>query len=166
MQAWFGFYSAVGGFAATLLGLLFVAISVNAQAILGDPNTRLAAEQAFQNYLAVLIVALLAIIPMIDLTSFGLSTLAVTAVWGGWVLVRFYLLSTRAHDPGSRLRALRRQFTAFVGFGMLIYAAFRMALGIGADRNMFAAATIVLLFSATAVSWELLLKIAGAAKSR
>lgn len=167
MQAWFGFYSAVGGFAATLLGLLFVAISVNAATILGDghENSRRLAEQAFQNYLAVMIVALLAIFPTMDVQEFGQAALAVTAIWGGWVLVRLYLASTRPHDLGSRWQAVRRQLTSFVGFGMLIYAAVRMAFGIGQDHNLLAAATIVLLFSATAVSWELLLKIAGAAKS-
>ena len=41
-----------------------------------------------------------------------------------------------------------------VGFGMLIFAALRMALNVGDSRNLFAVATIILLFSATAVSWS------------
>ena len=45
---------------------------------------------------------------------------------------------------------------------MLIFAALRMALNVGDSRNLFAVATIILLFSATAVSWELLIKISKA----
>ena len=37
MQAWSSYYATIGGAAATLLGLLFVAVSVNASAALGAP---------------------------------------------------------------------------------------------------------------------------------
>ena len=45
---------------------------------------------------------------------------------------------------------------------MLIFAALRMALNVGDSRSLFAVATIILLFSATAASWELLIKISKA----
>jgi hypothetical protein len=49
MQIWSGFYTVIAGAAATLLGLLFVAVSINATAILNeaDGNSRRLAEQAF-----------------------------------------------------------------------------------------------------------------------
>jgi hypothetical protein len=164
MQKWFEFYSTMGGSAAALLGLLFVAVSMNAATILGDAhqNSKRLAEQAFQNYLAVMMVALLAIFPTLDISELGFATLALTAVWGVWVLIRLYLALTRPYDPGSRLQSLRRQFSSLVGFGMLIFAALKMAFNLGDSRNLLAIATIVLLFSATTVSWELLLRIAKA----
>ena len=164
MQEWFGFYSVIGGFAATLLGLLFVAVSINAATILGEThkNSRRLAEQAFQNYLAVMLVALLAIFPTLDLPTLGLVTLAVTAISGVWGLIRFYLALTRPYDPGSRLQSLRRQFSSLVGLGMLIFAALRIAFNLGDSRNLLAIAAIILLFSATALSWELLLRLAKA----
>ncbi|MEJ1970601.1 MAG: hypothetical protein WDN03_18535 [Rhizomicrobium sp.] len=162
MQQWFGFYSVIGGAAVTLLGLLFVAVSINAAAVLGEAhgNSRRLAEQAFQNYLAVMLVSLLAIFPTLAIAELGLATLAVTALWSVWVLIRLYLALTRPYARGARLQSLRRQFSSLVGFGMLIVAALRMAFSWGDSRNLFAAATIVLLSSATAVSWELLLGIA------
>ncbi len=162
MQAWFGFYSVLGGFAATLLGLLFVAVSINVTAILGDAhgNLKRLAEQAFQNYLAVMLVSLLAIFPTLDISELGFATLAVTAVWSAWVLIRLYLALTRTYEPGSRLLSLRRQFSSLIGFALLIAAALRMAFALGDSRTLFAVANIVLLFSATTVSWELLLRIA------
>ena len=166
MQGWFGFYAAIGGFSATLLGLLFVAVSINAAAILGETheNSKRLAEQAFQNYLAVMMVALLAIFPTLEIPTLGFATLAVTAVWAAWVLIRSYLTLMRPRESGSPLQSLRRQLSSLVGFGMLIFAAVRMAFGLGDSRNLFAIATMILLFSATAVSWELLLRVAKAGR--
>jgi len=168
MQGWFEFYSTIGGIAATLLGLLFVAVSINASVVLGEAheNSKRLAEQAFQNYLAVMMVALLAIFPTIEISTFGFVTLAVTAVWGVWVMIRLYLALRRPTDSGLRLQSLRRQFSSLVGFGILIFAALRMAFDLGDSRNLFAIATIILLFSATTASWELLLRIAKASEER
>jgi len=164
MQTWLGFYAVTAGAAATLTGLMFVAVSVNVAAILGDAqgNSRRLAEQAFQNYLAVLLVSLLAMFPSMSLAELGFVTLCVTAAWAIWVLVRAYLALTRPYSSGSRLHSLRRQTSSLIGFGMLIFAALRMALNIGDSRNLFAVATIILLFSAAAVSWELLIRISKA----
>ena len=105
MQGWFGFYSVIGAFAATLLGLLFVAVSINAAAILGDIHERRLAEQAFQNYLAVMTVSLLAIFPTLEIPTLGFVTLAVTAVWAAWVLIRSYLALRRPHEQDVHLRS-------------------------------------------------------------
>src|SRR5580698_10174066 len=75
MNAWHEFYDVVAGVAATLLGLLFVSVSLNAEAILGSGNkhSKRLAEQAFQNYLGVLVIALLVLIPGISEKDFGVS---------------------------------------------------------------------------------------------
>src|SRR5580704_15545681 len=92
MQAWFDFYAVIGAAAATLTGLLFVAMSMNAAAALGagPHGSRRLAEQAFENYLAVLMVSLLALFPDMTLLIFGRITLIVTSTWALWVLVRLY----------------------------------------------------------------------------
>jgi hypothetical protein len=164
MQAWTEFYAVIGGAAAALLGLLFVVVSLNAAAILsgGHESSKRLAEQAFQNYLAVMMVSLLALFPQISPATFGAVTLCVTAVWVAWELVRLYqtLASPRDHEP--RLFALRRHFSTVVGFGIQIVTALRMAMKLANDFNLFASGTIFLLFSATLVSWELLGRIARA----
>jgi hypothetical protein len=162
MQIWTGFYSVVAGAAATLLGLLFVAVSINASVILDEAHgdSRRLAEQAFQNYLAAMLVSLLSIFPALDISELGFAVLALTAMRSAWALVRLYLAATRPHDPGSRLQSLRRHLISLVGFGMLTIAAVRTAFNLGDSRGLFAIATMILLFSATTVSWELLLRIA------
>jgi hypothetical protein len=162
MQDWFGFYTVVGGAAAALMGLLFVAVSINAAAILQDAHghPRRLAQQAFQNYIAVLLVSLLALFPSLSRPEFSVVTLLGTAAMAVWVLVRFFLILTKPHDTTSRMQLLSRQFLTLLGFGMLIFATVRMALNKGDERNLLAASMIVLLLAATRSSWMLLLGIA------
>jgi hypothetical protein len=66
-------------------------------------------------------------------------------------------------NPGSlaaRWIVLRGHVSSLIGFGMLTVAALRMAIGGQDERDWFAAATIVLLFSAITVSWDFLIAIA------
>jgi hypothetical protein len=160
MQPWFQFYTALAAGAATLLGLLFVSVSMNAAMILGpsQDHARRLAEQAFQNYLTVLLVSLLALYPSTKISEFGPTTLGVTAISAILALVRFYLALTRPSE--SRLYAVRRHFTALLGFGLLITAAAGMTLDTGDHRSLLTTALVILLFSATTVSWELLFRIA------
>jgi hypothetical protein len=100
-------------------------------------------EQAFENYLAVLMVSLLALFPDMSLISFGRITLLPSV-----------------HE--TRLIAMRRHVSTMIGFGLLIYSAGRMAFDGHDMRDTMAAATIVLLFSATEKAWGLLNRIATA----
>jgi len=162
MQAWSQFYATIAAASAALLGLLYVAVSINAAAAVG-PDQRVSyrlTEQAFQNYLAVLMIALLALFADISAVVFGWVTLAATASWSAWVVIRFVQAMLERGERRAWVIALRRHFTSVIGFGMMLFAALWMALGRGPEYNWLAAATLVLLFSATTVSWELLTRIA------
>jgi len=163
MQAWSQFYATVGAASAALLGLLFVAVSINVSAALGPDETasRRLTEQAFQNYLAVMMVSLLALFSDIKATTFGAVTLVATAGWSVWVFVRFGQAIAQRLERGSWILAFRRHLASLVGFAILLVAALRMALKWGEDYSWLAASMLVLLFSATTVSWELLTRIAN-----
>jgi hypothetical protein len=163
MQPWTQFYATIGTAAAALLGLLFVVVSINVSAALGPEEavSRRLTEQAFQNYLAVMLVAFLAQFPGISTTTFGMVTLIITAGGSAWVVVRSYqtvALHIRRRSWGY---SLRRHVSSLIGFGILLASAFRMALNWGEAYNWLAASTLVLLISATAVSWELLKQMAN-----
>lgn len=162
MQPWIEFYATTGTVAAALLGLLFVVVSTNASTVLGPEATilRRLTEQAFQNYLAVMLVAFLALFPGISTERFGMLTLGVTAVWSTWVVIRFFQALIVQVQQRSWIYSLRRHISSLIGFGLMLASASRMALNRGDSFNMFAAAALVLLFSATAVSWELLKRMA------
>jgi uncharacterized membrane protein len=161
MQAWSGFYATIAAAYATLLGLLFVAISVNASESLGTEDARRLAEQGFQNYLAVLLVALVALFPDISVSTLGLVAISMTIVASIWVLIRFWQSLRDARQFKGRVSSVRRHAVSVLGFAMLIYSAFRMRSGDpGEDApDIFASALIVLMGSATVASWELLLRI-------
>jgi hypothetical protein len=163
MNDWSQLYSVTGGSAATLLGLLFVALSINPSTALGrmHQNSKRLAEQAFQNYLAVMLVSLLALFPTLEKEEFGYVTLGLTALRGILAVIRLYWAAKEPYEAGSRVKSLRRQLPSLIGFALLIYAALRMALDLGDSRTTFAIAMVVLLFSATSVAWELLLRIAA-----
>ncbi len=163
MQAWSTFYATIGAASATLLGLLFVAVSVNAAAALGagDRATSGLTEQAFQNYFAVMLVALLALFPDLPPRIFGFVALSALTGRGAWLAVRLVQLARSGAPRRMTLRAARRHLTSAIGFALLLAAAFEMARGRVDEYNMLAAATVVLLFAATTVSWELLRQIAN-----
>jgi hypothetical protein len=162
MQAWAGFYTATAAASAALLGLLFVVVSINAPAALGPEEavSRRLTEQAFQNYLTVMMVSLLALFADIRTPVFGGVTLLATASWSVWVFIRFGQAVFHRAERSSWILAVRRHFSSLIGFAMLLVAATRMALGVGDNASWLAASMLVLLFSATAVSWELLARIA------
>jgi hypothetical protein len=163
MQAWSTYFATIGAASATLLGLLFVAVSVNASAALGagDRLTRDLTEQAFQNYLAIMLVSLLALFPDLPTRLFGLICLLSVAVRAIWLATRLVRTVRHRGPRQSLILALRRHLAAVVGFGLLLVATTRMALDWGENFNTLAAATLVLLISATSVSWELLRRIAN-----
>ena len=162
MQAWNQFYEMIGGAAATLLGLLFVSVSLNAETILGaeHKHSRRLAEQAFQNYLAVLVVSLLVVMPGITSVSLGYTLIWVCASWCVWAAVRMGQAARQIQAGGSRIGPLRRYVTTLAGFGLLIYAAYLMVSGSHDYTGYIAPGVMLLLISATIVSWDLLIKLA------
>jgi hypothetical protein len=163
MQPWTQFYATVGTAAAALLGLLFVVVSINVSVALGPEESvaRPLTEQAFQNYLTVMLVAFVALFPGITTTTFGMVALITSAASSVWVMVRFYQTLALHIRRRSWVYSLRRNLSSLVGFGILLVSAFRMALNWGASYNWFAASTLILLFSATQASWGLLKRIAA-----
>jgi hypothetical protein len=162
MQPWSNFFEMVGAAAATLLGLLFVSVSVNAQTILGTErkHPKRLAEQAFQNYLAILFLSLFALFAGLSASGFGYSILGATAIWSFWILTRVYLSLSDPDIRESRWQMLRRYIAPLVGFGLLVYAGFEMVLYKEYQVQNVATALLVLLVSATVVSWELLISVA------
>lgn len=169
MQNWSGFYATIAAASASLLGLLFVAVSINAKESLGPghEDSRRLAEQGFQNYLAVLVVALIALLPDVSRPTLGLITISVSLGWSVWVLLRLYQSLVDTRRLKSRISSFRRHAVSVLGFGMLIYSALRMSFApLESSSNfVFGAALIVLVSSATVSSWELLLRISRVKRS-
>ncbi len=161
MQHWSELYTLTASTAATLMGLLFVTLSVNLSLLSPGPSARREnaaiplAEQAFQNYFAVVLVSLIALVPGATVSVVGTAGIVLTATW---ILWRIQQLRALGRKGGSRLQSLRRHIASLFGFGTLGFASISMAND-GHELHVFAASLILLLGTATTVSWRLLLDL-------
>jgi hypothetical protein len=105
IPAWHDFYATVAGLSETLVGLLFVGLDLNPRIIAADGPTemRILAAQTFHNFLVLLVISHIALIP--DDTA---QTLAITLVIvrvHGVLRVKVDLRRAR-RDPDPQWRAL------------------------------------------------------------
>jgi hypothetical protein len=163
MQGWSGFYELEGGASATLMGLLFVAISLNADLILaGDlPLTKRLAEQAFQNLTSVFVLSLWFLLPNqspITLTT-GLMTVSAIMMW--WIGIRLFATHKTNDSSISQAKVVERLVPSLLAylFIFLVSGAFYKTTGQEEVRGI-AVATIILLMSALRTSWDLLVRVA------
>jgi hypothetical protein len=163
IQEWLGFYSFMGGAAATLLGVLFVAVSLNSDLILaGDrPQSKLRAELAFRNYISVLLSAALVHLPNIPNQVLGLSLSVQSAALAMFALVRLPKVPIFGDSTFGRWHHVRRLIPSFIAYALLLRGGMWIYIRPNADGfDFIGLAIIILLMSATVTSWELLTKIA------
>jgi hypothetical protein len=96
MQGWSTFLAAELGAAASLSGLLFVAVSINLTRILQFEHLPARAAEALLDLLSVLIVTTFALIPHQSARSCGIEILAVGLV--AWALHTIALIRSRKLD--------------------------------------------------------------------
>jgi steroid 5-alpha reductase family enzyme len=160
-QAWHDYFGMLGAAAATLLGLLFVSVSINAETILGSAHKHSMhlAEQAFHNYIAAVIVSLVAFFPGISNTSLGLTILFLAGLYSVRLLIRFYKAMRAPRAADSRIEAVRRYGSTLSGFVLLAVGGAQMARD-NQLEPIIAMGGLVLIVSATAISWQLLVRVA------
>ena len=120
MPGWDNFFVAEAGAAAALAGLLFVSVSINLTRILQFPTLPWRAAEALLCLLAVLVVALLALVPGQSVHALGVE-ITVTGVLM-WVALSIALARSDRSQPRRVLRLLTNQLPplAFVLAGVLI----------------------------------------------
>ena len=162
MQAWSPFYAVMAGAAATLLGLLFVAVSLKAgPAFAGlQSTTRPLAAQAFRNYLVVLVTSLVSLFPDATTSMLGTVTSIVSLSALVWAVIRVVAMMRQPGGQRPRWSTLRRHAASMIGLGLVFAAAVQFWRG-GADSfHSLAAGVIVLLVSSATISWQLLTQMA------
>jgi hypothetical protein len=167
---WHDFYLAVGGGAAALLGLLFVAVSLNLDDIADRArlDLRVLAEQAFSNFLNALLIALFVLVPSPFLTAqnLGLELGAVAALGLGRIVLRMSRAVRSGRllwGPGYLVRRLGAPAAANL---CLVVAAVELGAG---DQSAFIwllAATLTFLLTAADGSWDLLLRVGTERQAR
>jgi hypothetical protein len=166
MLAWSQLYATIATVAATLMGLLFVAVSITNTKLTVDvrDGTRHLAEQAFRSYSTALFISLVALYPDVSLVTFGRIALAITASSALFALVRLYAaIRSLANGTTSRVPGIStRMLSAVVGYGLLIFAEGEMGFFALEARGTLASGALVLLSAAALTSWNLLLGLSKA----
>jgi hypothetical protein len=161
--SWHDFYLTVGAATASLIGLLFVGISINLDAFTTDEGTgiRVLAEQAFGNFVLALVIALFVLIPDQDQATLTLQ-LAIVGGLGTFGIVRRAVVFGRrtSDDPfgGWRYGVRRLGLPAIASVGVIGVAVLMQSNPTGAFYWLVVA-VLVYLFSAAESAWDLLIEV-------
>jgi hypothetical protein len=156
--AWHDFYASVAGLSATLVGLLFVGLGLNPRimAANGPSGMRVLAAQTFHNFLVLLVISLIALIP--DDTARTLAiTLLIVGVQG---VIRVTLDLRRARsDPDpqwSALESLTRYASPAAAYAICLWLGVDLWDGHSDALGSIVAIIFPLLMSAAVNCWDLL----------
>ena len=118
VHEWHEFYVVGGTAAAALLGLLFVALTLNADPILTGERAHLErmAEQAFQNYTVVLIIALLFVMPHQSWRQLAAILTLIGAAMTAWAVYRLVRTRRISDDHFGLKRTLQRLLPSLVAY--------------------------------------------------
>lgn len=164
LKSWEAFYLAVATAAATLTGLLFVALSVNLQLLRGPngPHHRDTAGRTFGDFLFTLMLSLVFLIPNQEPMGFAIA-LFTLGIARGAALIWQALGARRDASGPSRTLTVVRDFTlpmlASVG---LMLAAARILSGHYGVVILLVGVVSALLVTACQNAWFLLLQQSGA----
>jgi hypothetical protein len=160
-ESWHDFYLTAGASAATLIGLLFVGLSINLDAFTADEGAtlRLLAEQAFSNLIYVLLIALFVLIPNQDPESLTIELGIIGAFGVVRVARRWRTFGGRGDRFGHRAYLLRRVgLPGLASLGLVLVA-------LWISRDWFSAffwlvgVVLVYLMSAADSAWDLLVEV-------
>jgi hypothetical protein len=161
VEGWHDFYLMIGTAAATLVGLLFVSLALNADVIIRKANAdlRLLAAQTFTNFICVIMFAVLFLIPQQVPAGLGLPLLGIGGL-GLTITVRRFLQARssqpRAWGRGSLARRFARPTLCFV---TLMAVAVSVLLGQTGGLYWLVPVMILFIVDASLNAWDLLLRL-------
>jgi hypothetical protein len=160
LLGWHDFFLLVGGAAATLMGLLFVGLSLNLDLLRRKTHDDLQeiAAQTGNNFFYPLLYAIIFLVPGQTRLSLGLCVLIVSCF--AEIGTIDHLVKTRKKARSAGIPALTRRFTLpLTALGLMIL----IAIGVlaGEPRSLYGAvlAIVFLLVAAVQNAWDLLLNV-------
>ena len=158
LETWDAFATIVGGGAAALTGLLFVAVSIRADYIARSQELRNRAAQTLILFGTVLVIAILMAIPGQGYHTLGAELLALGVITGAGlsVLDRRAKASRSDQAIAQVLEAVTPNLVTSV---LLLASGIILALGLGAGLYVLVAPVLTALVGGAASAWLLLTKI-------
>jgi hypothetical protein len=156
--AWTGLASTVAGAAATLTGLVFVAVSINLKQILAYPNLPGRAAQTLISFATALLAAVFVLVPGQGRTALGLE-LAVAGVLIGAGQLVLDVRAGHSDQETAMTRMLSRVFPAVAGCGCLTVAGASLLAGGGGGLYWLVPTFVIAIVSGLLNAWVLLVEI-------
>lgn len=158
IDAWHEFYLLVGTAAATLVGLLFIALTLNADVVRRDElgTARTLARQSFACFINLLTVAGVMLIPDQSPSGVGIPLVCI----GGFSLlftVRSMIGRSRRADRGNVGAALRHTALMILGMVALVAVGIGIWAGHAGGLTWLTVAVLTLLSGASHNAWTLLI---------
>lgn len=162
VQSWHDFYLVAGTASATLVGLLFVSLSLHLRAVLARPEVRGLARATLANFGVVLLVALVLVIPQ-DAPSAGVAFEAIGAA-SIVIIAAPVLAASRSRTRTIPIWLLVLRFALSVlGYAGTLVAGVLLTTGVFHTAfALLATATIVLLVISLRNTWDLLVSVGEA----
>ena len=160
---WHEFYTTVAGLSATLVGLLFVGVGLNPRIIskTGPAGMRVLSAQTFHNFIILLVIALVILIPDDSARTLTITLLIVGVQ--GILRVAFDLRNAR-RDPDphwSAVQALARYVFPALAYLICLGVAVVLSDSTSDALGWLVAVVFLLIMSATSNCWDLLEAIGG-----
>lgn len=161
IAGWHDFYLMIGTAAATLVGLLFVSLSLNVDVITRKANgdLRVLAAETFNSFLCVLLFAVLFLIPDQGPMGLGLPLLGI----GGYGLLRTvaWLFEARRMQPRAwgKSDVAQRFVIPTLCFGALVIIAISVLESQTRGLYWLIPVMIMLIVTASSNAWHLLLRL-------
>jgi len=166
VEGWHDFYIMVGTAAATLKGLLFVSLSLNADVVLQKENAdlRVLAAQTFTNFICVLMFAMLFLIPLQGPHGLGIPLFGIGMV-GLYTSIRRFLdirkYRARAWGPSGLAWHFVFPIACFLAS---LLVAISVLTGSTSGLYWLISVMIVLIWDASIDAWDLLLQLRAVPK--
>ena len=160
-EAWHDFYLMAGTAAVTLVGLLFVSLSLHVE-ILFKPqhqDFRELAAQAFQGYLYVMITALAFLLPAENGLILVIMYAFINVIMLGRTLARAPAFFAAHRARGGKARQRWRFFIPAMAYVMGILAVVQWLAGRTQAGLGFFTPVVMMLAASTRTSWDLLVYV-------
>lgn len=163
VEQWHDFYLLAGTAAVTLMGLLFVALSIHLDVIVHDDGAHLnaMAKQVFMNLIIALVVSLMMLVPGFSQRPIGMFLMAL-GILRSAMLLRSAGVAMRGGDQSLRREySMVRFFAPLLAYLLLVaggYMLFKHQVEEG-PLYFLVPAILLMLVVATRGSWDLLVLV-------
>lgn len=161
IKEWHDYFLMTGTAAVTLLGLLFVAVTLNIEVVLHETKTYLLqlARQTFLGFLFVLFISLLFLVPNMGVRIQGTELMlfgAMTAVFS----VRALIGVIRHSDPARARRfVILRHAGSLLAGGLLVLAGSRLTKSDPDGLNTLGMTLLLMFGFSSGSAWALLVEV-------